>query len=590
MNKTIVSVRNFRDHLSGKRRKQFLYIVVLMLISSFAEVLSLGAILPFLGAISDPGFIYNHEYMQAVVRVFNLTHKEQIVLPMTLVFIGAVLFAGFVRILLLYVMTRFAYAVGSDIGFKVYNRTLYQSYDTHMSRNSSEIINSIVRKVDDVVGGVVTPSLLLISSAILLVGILTALFLIHLLAALISAIGFGFLYWLITVKSRRHLAINSRKIANESTKVVKSLQEGLGGIRDVLLDGNQQYYCNIFRKSDLSLRLAQGNNSIVSGAPRFLMEAVGMVLIAVLAYSLTLSDEGIGSVMPVLGALALGAQRMLPALQQVYASVSTIRGAQSSLDDVVELLNQPIPKYTNKSHSDKITFHNSIILDKVSFRYPNENTDTLKNITLKIDKGLSIGIIGQTGSGKSTLFDILMGLLSPTTGTISVDGVVVSDNNIQAWRECIAHVPQHVFIADKTIAENIAFGCTEEEIDFDRVRRSAEQAQLSKFIEGMDCQYRTKVGERGVKLSGGQCQRIGIARALYKKADIIVFDEATSALDNETEFEIMNTINKLKSDLTILMIAHRLTTLKGCDKIVKIENGNVKSVGTYNEIILKENI
>ena len=590
MNKTIVSVRNFRDHLSGKRRKQFLYIVVLMLISSFAEVLSLGAILPFLGAISDPGFIYNHEYMQAVVRVFNLTHKEQIVLPMTLVFIGAVLFAGFVRILLLYVMTRFAYAVGSDIGFKVYNRTLYQSYDTHMSRNSSEIINSIVRKVDDVVGGVVTPSLLLISSAILLVGILTALFLIHLLAALISAIGFGFLYWLITVKSRRHLAINSRKIANESTKVVKSLQEGLGGIRDVLLDGNQQYYCNIFRKSDLSLRLAQGNNSIVSGAPRFLMEAVGMVLIAVLAYSLTLSDEGIGSVMPVLGALALGAQRMLPALQQVYASVSTIRGAQSSLDDVVELLNQPIPKYTNKSHSDKITFHNSIILDKVSFRYPNENTDTLKNITLKIDKGLSIGIIGQTGSGKSTLFDILMGLLSPTTGTISVDGVVVSDNNIQAWRECIAHVPQHVFIADKTIAENIAFGCTEEEIDFDRVRRSAEQAQLSKFIEGMDCQYRTKVGERGVKLSGGQWQRIGIARALYKKADIIVFDEATSALDNETEFEIMNTINKLKSDLTILMIAHRLTTLKGCDKIVKIENGNVKSVGTYNEIILKENI
>ncbi|MBT4764581.1 ATP-binding cassette domain-containing protein, partial [bacterium] len=196
----------------------------------------------------------------------------------------------------------------------------------------------------------------------------------------------------------------------------------------------------------------------------------------------------------------------------------------------------------------------------------------------------------QTGSGKSTLFDIIMGLLSPTSGSIFVDETLVDANNLHLWQKHIAHVPQSVFLSDGTIAENIAFGCTEEEIDFDRVKRAAKQAQISKLVKGMEHQYQTKVGERGVKLSGGQRQRIGIARALYKEADVIIFDEATSALDNETESEVINTINELKNNLTVLMIAHRLTTLKNCDKIIELEGGNIKSVGTYNEIILKENI
>jgi len=590
MNGFFYLIKKLWNFFSSKRKKQFFYISILMLISSFTEVLSLGAVLPFLGAISDPNFIYTHEYAQPIIQLFNLTNPDQIVLPMTLIFIGVVLFSGLVRVLLLYVMTRFSYATGSDIGVEIYNRTLYQDYDVHISRNSSEIITSIVRKVDDVIGGIVTPMLLFISSIVLLTGVLIALFSIHIIAALISSVGFGALYWFIIVKSRHHLGFNSRQIAAESTNVVKSLQEGLGGIRDVLLDGNQRYYCDIFRKSDLSLRYAQGNNSIISGSPRFLMEALGMVLIASLAYSLTLSESGVGAVMPILGALALGAQRMLPALQQVYASISTIRGTKSSLEDVLKFLDQPLPDYVNNTSLTPIVFDDKIRLKGACFRYTNKTPWILDDINLEITKGSSIGVIGQTGSGKSTLFDIIMGLLSPTSGSIFVDETLVDANNLHLWQKHIAHVPQSVFLSDGTIAENIAFGCTEEEIDFDRVKRAAKQAQISKLVKGMEHQYQTKVGERGVKLSGGQRQRIGIARALYKEADVIIFDEATSALDNETESEVINTINELKNNLTVLMIAHRLTTLKNCDKIIELEGGNIKSVGTYNEIILKENI
>ena len=583
-------INSLWSHFSNRRKKQFSYLLILMLIASFAEVLSLGAVLPFLAAIADPNYIYTHQYAQPLVQILGLTTASQIILPMTFIFISAVLFSGAVRVLLLYVMTRLSYATGADISFEIYNRTLHQNYDVHISRNSSEIINSIIRKTDDVIGGIISPLLLFISSIVLFVSILIALFSINVFAALVSSVGFGTLYWLIIIKSRQRLNFNSQCIADESTKVVQSLQEGLGGIRDVLLDGNQKFYCDMYRKSDLPLRYAQGNNSFITGSPRFVMEALGMILIAGLAYFLTLADGGISTAMPILGALALGAQRMLPALQQAYGSISTIRGSQASFRDVLKLLEQPFPNRTDDSTLVPIILNKKISLKGVSFRYTNKTPWILNDIDLEIIKGSSVGFIGQTGSGKSTLFDIIMGLLSPTSGSIFVDETLVDANNLHLWQKHIAHVPQSVFLSDGTIAENIAFGCTEEEIDFDRVKRAAKQAQISKLVKGMEHQYQTKVGERGVKLSGGQRQRIGIARALYKEADVIIFDEATSALDNETESEVINTINELKNNLTVLMIAHRLTTLKNCDKIIELEGGNIKSVGTYNEIILKENI
>lgn len=571
--------------LSSKRRKQSKYVVALMLLSSFSEVISIGAILPFLSVISNPDFIFNHKYAQPLVLFFGYDHASQIVFPITIFFIAAVLFAAFIRMTFLFVMTRFSYAVGADITSQIYKRTLHQDFLVHLSRNSSEIITSIIRKTDDVIGGIITPLLMLISSIVLLISILFALFAIDPLVALISLVGFGLLYWIIIIRSRKLLNINSKLIAVESTNVVKVLQEGLGGIRDVILDGNQSFYHDNFRKSDLSLRRAQGNNSIISISPRYLMEALGMVLIALLAYSLTISSDGMTKVMPVLGALALAAQKMLPALQQVYASISTIRGSQASFIDVLKLLNQKIQLPIEANDETLVTFNKSIELRNIKFRYNNESSLILKKINLTIGKGSIVGFVGETGSGKSTLFDIIMGLLSPLSGSLLIDSISINKNNVLDWQKQIAHVPQSVFLSDASVAENIAFGCRPDEIDSERVRKAAKQAQISNFFESMPEGYEAKVGERGVKLSGGQRQRIGIARALYKEAEIIIFDEATSALDNNTESEVMRTIYALKDNLTILLIAHRVTTLQNCNKIVKLNNGEIEAIGSYSEVI-----
>jgi ATP-binding cassette subfamily B protein len=296
-------------------------------------------------------------------------------------------------------------------------------------------------------------------------------------------------------------------------------------------------------------------------------------------------EGGVTTVIPILGALALGAQRLLPALQQVYSSYSTIRGVEVSLKDVLDLLNQPLPEYVGQPPSALIPFEREIQLKNLSFGYTKDTSLVLKNINLCIAKGERIGFMGVTGSGKSTLLDIVMGLLQPTDGKLTIDQKPINSQNRRAWQAHIAHVPQNVYLSDSTIEENIAFGVSKEKIDRQRVKKAAKQAQIGELIEEWKDGYQTLVGERGIRLSGGQRQRISIARALYKKADVLIFDEATSALDNETEQAVMEAIKGLGEKLTILIIAHRLTTLKGCDRVVKLNKDHSLHVGSYQDMI-----
>ena len=356
----------------------------------------------------------------------------------------------------------------------------------------------------------------------------------------------------------------------------------------MLIDKSQGVYCQIYRNADLPLRRAQGNSSFINGAPRYGIEALGMMLIALLAYVLARQPDGIAKAIPVLGALALGAQRLLPMLQQAYGAWSAIQGNQVSLQDTLTLLDQPLPDDAGQPVPEPIPFSRQINLENLSFRYSPETPYVLNNLNLSIPKGGSIGFMGFTGSGKSTLLDIIMGLLQPTEGTLNIDGEPIITSNNGAWQAHIAHVPQAIFLADSTIEENIAFGVHKTKIDHKRVQEAAQQAQIADIIETWPKKYQTFVGERGIRLSGGQRQRIGIARALYKRADVIIFDEATSALDNETEQAVMQAIESLSNDLTILIIAHRLTTLKNCDQIVELGDGGIKRIGTYNEIVSKE--
>ena len=571
-------------HVNHRRRRQFCLLLVLILMASFAEVLSIGAVIPFLAVLTAPESIFELPAAQPVIQMLGLTEPKQLLLPLTIAFGVAALVAGAMRLLLLWASTRLSFATGADLSISIYRRTLYQPYAVHCARNSSEIINGISIKTSGVIY-IITMLLTLISSVAMLITILVALLSVNPVIALAAFGGFGFIYVVIIRLNRKQLSINSELMARESSYVIRCLQEGLGGIRDVLIDGSQETYCQIYSNADLPLRRAQGSSSFIGSSPRYAMEALGMLLIAALAYSLAQQVDGIAKAIPVLGALALGAQRLLPVLQQGYGAWSGIHGGQASLQDSIELLDQSLPEYFNQPLTQKLPFNDNIRLRQLSFRYDPQAPYVLRELNLNVIKGSRVGFIGTTGSGKSTLLDIVMGLLQPTSGLLEVDGHPINPINQRAWQLHIAHVPQAIFLADSTIEENIAFGVPKDQIDHDRVRQAAQQAQISDSIETWPKQYQTFVGERGIRLSGGQRQRIGIARALYKQADVIIFDEATSALDNETEQAVMQAIEGLSQDLTLLIIAHRLTTLKNCTHIVELGGGGIKQAGRYQDIV-----
>ena len=576
--------------ISLQRKKQFGFLLILMLTTSLAEVVSLGAVIPFLGALTSPDKVFSYVFMQPFFDIFHIFSPTQLLFPLTLLFILAALIAGAMRLILLWTSTKLAFATGADLSIEIYERTLYQPYSVHCSRNSSEIINGIISKTNNTIYSVIVPALKFITSAVILILIVIAMLFIEPLITIYAFIGFGSIYALIILLTRNKQLQDSHLIARESSSVIKALQEGLGGIRDVLLDNNQKIYCKTYHNADLSLRRAQGDNMFIGQSPRFAMEALGMVLISLLAYFLAQEASEVSKIVPTLGLLALGAQRLLPLLQQAYSSFSDIRVSRASLLDVLRLLKQPLPNHAHLPKLKPLLFKEKIHVKNVRFQFDKNLPYVLNGINFVIPKGSRLGFIGETGSGKSTMLDIVMGLLDPSKGVIEVDGKVISHRNKRFWQANIAHVPQNIFLADNTIEENIAFGIAPEEIDHNEVIKAAKQAQIYDDIESWPKKFQTLVGERGIRLSGGQRQRIGIARALYKRANVIIFDEATSSLDMKTEESVMNSIEKLNKDLTLLIIAHRITTLKNCNQIIEIENGMIKRQGSYKNIVKKSNL
>jgi ATP-binding cassette subfamily B protein len=550
-----------------------------MLITSLSEVISIGTVLPFLAALSSPEKLFTNVHAQPLIHILEITDPSGIVMPLTLAFCIASLVAGGMRVLLLHLSLGFSFALGADISNEVYRRSLHQPYSIHISRNSSEIINAIAVKTNEVIFFVIVPAMTMFSAIFMSVAIIATLAIVVPLSALGSLLVFGVLYVMVMVLLRRRLRRNSARIASESTNAIRCLQEGLGGIRDILLDGTQEGFVSSFKRSDQALRQAQRNNQFIALSPRFVMESTGMVLVALLALAFTKGQEGVAGAIPMLAALALGLQRLLPSLQQVYQSWSTINGAEESLRETLKLLEQSMPNDHGLGKAS-LQFAQSIRVHQLRFRYTYESPWILDGVDIEIPKGSRIGFVGVTGSGKSTLLDIIMGLLHPTQGELLIDGVSITSANVGQWRPHVAHVPQDIFLTDGSVRQNIAFGVPDELIDDEAVRRASHLAHIGSTIETWALGYDTVVGERGVQLSGGQRQRIGIARALYKEADLIVLDEATSALDNETEEAIMRSIESLPRKITILMIAHRLSTLKNCDRLIELGKPPHQSAST----------
>ncbi|WP_230772510.1 ABC transporter ATP-binding protein [Sphingomonas sp. Leaf4] len=555
--------------------------LVLMVIGAFAELATIGAVLPFLVVITGGEGGRYDMVVRAVARLGAAAGIGTVAVSAILLVAVAVA-AGALRLILTRSSQHVVFAIAHDLATHIYERTLHQPYSFHVQRNTSQTISGI-EKVQYVLGNVLLPAMAGTTAAIVALFVLVALIWVDPATSLIAAACFVTLYAAVSFLTRRKLYRNGDIIASALQQRVQTLQEGLGGIRDVLLDRSQAIFADKFSAIDARFREAQATNQFIAAAPRYVVEAGAVVLVATLALYVSTQPGGVVAALPMLGALALGAQRLLPLVQQVYFSWSQIYGNRGALNGIADLLDMPAPP--EPAVIPLPPFTDAITIDRLGYRYPTGEAAALSDVTLTIPKGMRIGLIGKSGSGKSTLADIVMGLLEPGEGEVRIDGRRLDAGARPSWQHQIAHVPQAIFLADASIAANIAFGRDPADIDMDRVRDAARGAELAEHIATLPHGYDTMVGERGIRLSGGQRQRIGIARALYKQARVLVLDEATSALDDETEAAVMAAIDRLSRDLTVISIAHRVTTLRGCDTIVRLQDGRIVAMGGYDTIV-----
>ena len=564
-------------HISRRRKWQALVSVVLTLAGGVAEIISLGAVVPFIAVLTAPEQALQNPIASRIAGWAGISAPREMIIPLSVLFCVAAIVAGILRVAQLWFNIRFAQVVGSDFCAEVFRRTLYQPYTFHLNQNTSTILAFVTQKVSAVASGL-QAMLVFATSVFLGISIVGALLAINAPVALLTASLLGFFYFIFARQSRLALQKNGEIQAQETVQYIKVLQESLGGIRDVLLDNNQEVFLSLFRRSERGARTASSKNFVIGSMPRFVLEPVALLVLVGVAAVLATSGTGLATMLPLMGVLVFGAQRLMPTLQQAYQMYAMILNYNEATREVLVVLQQPLSVAAVSVAPPPLPFLKHIHLHQISFRYSPASALVLDRVDLHIPKGARIGFVGKTGGGKSTTVDLIMGLLLPTGGAIKVDGLELTGDRMRAWQRTVAHVPQSIFLADVSLAENIAFGVPLPSIDFALVEHAARQAQIDEFIQQQDLKYQAMVGERGVRLSGGQRQRIGIARALYKRASVLVFDEATSALDSETEQAVMQSIEQLSRELTIILIAHRVTTVERCEAVYEVADAKIRLV------------
>ena len=559
--------------MSPSRRRQFFALLLLMLLGALAELVTIGSVVPFLSLLAGSSIAHGPGWIKSVLlAVAGLTGGSMLSAAAEL-FMAAAVIAAAIRLSLSWASQSFTLGFGHELAVEIQRKILDQPYLFHIGQHSSRILASL-EKVQILSSGVLLQWMQAASAIVIGTFIIFAVASVDLSATAIAAAILGGCYFLVSRIAAPRLERDAAILGRAYDRRLKLIQESLGGIRDIIVDQSQAIHLDAFRAIDSQFARARLSSGFLATAPRFVIEAVGMVLIAVLAIILSSGGGGLALALPVLGALSLGALRLLPLLQQLYQAWVSLAANRAIVGEVVSLLSLPVSD--DRSELSPLPLVRSIRFDGVSFTYPDRQTPALKDVDLVISSGARVAIAGKTGSGKSTLVDLLMGLLEPSGGSITVDEVPLTCQTRRSWRRSIAHVPQSIFLADTSIANNIAFGISAGSIDLERVAEAARIAQLDEVIAGLPLGFETRVGERGISLSGGQRQRLGLARAIYKDAPVLILDEATNALDRETEEAVLGALDDLqKRGRTIIIVSHRKSAIEGCNMIIRMDQGRI---------------
>jgi ABC-type multidrug transport system fused ATPase/permease subunit len=583
----IRSYRQIWDLLTQRERLRFVILILMTMLMSVFELVGVAGILPFLTVLSRPDLIDTHWALQGFARGLGLSDHKSVQIALGLAIFAVMALGMVVRAAVTYAQIRFALARSHSLAVRLLRGYLAHDYVWYLSRNTAALSQSLLSEVDQVVKESILPAVLLISNATILVLIGGFLFLVKPMVALGATGLLVGVYLLAYLLLRRRLAHVGRQRVLNNKQRFRVVQEVSGGLKEIKMMGLEQTSLNRFRAPAEAMARYQTAGLVIARLPRFALEAVVYGgFIAMVLGIIVIRGEDIADLLPLLGLLGMSATKMFPALQQLYQEISAMRFSAAGLARLHADMREAATELPPSAATAPLHLTRALEFRDVRFAYPAAEQPTLAGLDLAIAARSTVGIVGGTGAGKTTVIDMILGLLAPEAGEILVDGTPVTRENRRAWQQSLGYVPQAIFLTDDTVAANIAFGLPPEEIDRARVEAAARIANLHEFVTAELPQgYETVVGERGIRLSGGQRQRIGIARALYRDPDVLVLDEATSALDNLTERAVMEAVHNLGGRKTVILVAHRLSTVKDCDKIIVLERGRVVGEGSYAELV-----
>jgi ATP-binding cassette, subfamily B, bacterial PglK len=576
--------------LDHAERRRFWLLTGIMLLVAAAEIAVISAVLILLNVLSAPKSIETSHTLSSLYEVLGFTDRFHFLIALSVTVLLVVMCGLAVKAAGTYATIRFSTMRGYTISSRLLAAYLSQPYAWFLERNSAELEKNVLNEVDGLVTRVILPCLRLVANGLLVLAILSFLMLVDPIVTLFSAgilgLGYGLIY--LRFRGRLHRLGQDMMDAFEARFLVA--QEATGGIKDVKVLGLEATYVKAYSTAAQKAADSGATMGVMSELPRFALEAItfGTMLVLIL-FLLFQSGGDVTEIVPTLGVIAFSTMRLLPSLQQIYHALVSIRGATAILDSIVaDIAATPALPIPDRIKTTPMKLERELELSNVGFAYATADRPTLRGVDLVIPARTTVGVVGGTGAGKTTLVDLILGLLTPDDGVIRVDGATVTPENLRAWQDTLGYVPQSIFLTDDTVAANIAFGVPHAEIDRAAVEHAARIAALHDFVvSDLPLGYDTFVGERGVRLSGGQRQRIGIARALYRDPTLLIMDEATSALDNITERVVMEAVQRIRADKTIILIAHRLTTVKTCDTIFLMDRGRLMAQGSYDELVAK---